>query len=153
MVRGGPGPRGPPWIRPCHCPILLELETNEVEKGPGLWKFNNSLLEKEGFKDKLRIKVEELIQKYLTPAQNWENIKFEISQFAHEQAIARERKAKLLKCLDELAVLRDEQCFSLENTTDRQVELQESFNSYYEEKIRGTIFRSRARWYTEREKY
>ena len=52
-------------IAPDHKSIYLNLEIkNEFKRGPGLWKFNNTLLEDKHFKEFVTIKYPQILEKY-----------------------------------------------------------------------------------------
>ena len=51
-----------------------------------------------------------------------------------------------------LKSLEDELATSFEDASDQVAETQRKINSYYEKRTKGTIFRSRARWYGEGER-
>ena len=50
-----------PGFRSDHSIIMINVVLNEINGGPGLWKFNTTLLENEGFVDKLKIVIDESI--------------------------------------------------------------------------------------------
>ena len=83
-----------PGFRSDHSLIRLDLRFETFERGPGFWKMNTTLLENQGFVDKLKIVVEDSLHYSTTlkDDQIWENLKFEISQFCKEQAEFRARE-------------------------------------------------------------
>ena len=66
-----------------HSAIFLHLKSDELkqDKGPGFWKFNNSLLEDFRYVNKLRENIYEYREKYINVEDlglKWDLIKMEI---------------------------------------------------------------------------
>ena len=73
-----------------HSAITLHLKTEDLmqPKGPGFWKFNNSLLEDEGYTSKLRQNLPLFREKYADLVDlglKWDVIKMEIRAWIHDQ--------------------------------------------------------------------
>ena len=69
-----------------HSAIFLQLKSDELkqDKGPGFWKFNNSLLEDSRYVKKLRENIYECREKYTNVEDlglKWDLIKMEIRGF------------------------------------------------------------------------
>ena len=69
-------------IAPDHKSVFLNIEVkNEFTRGPGLWKFNNTLLEDENYKDLLEFYYLQILTKYPEVVDKqllWELIKMEL---------------------------------------------------------------------------
>ena len=44
--------------------LSMSLESNETKRGPGFWKFNNSLLTDKCYTEMIRKQISEFIDKY-----------------------------------------------------------------------------------------
>ena len=76
-----------PSLASDHSPIAIALSSNiHIEKGPGLWKFNNSLIFDQKYVDTLKLHIIKQ-QELLALEQNyddqfkWEILKYEIRNF------------------------------------------------------------------------
>ena len=134
-------------------------EDQGVPRGPGFWKFNNSLLENEEFVTKLKFLILNAKEKYREVTDKrlfWEMIKMEIRIFSIRFA---KRKAKekrdmefeLLRKLQDLNARIDAapEGSPLANEAKK---IKIKLDQMAEEKTRGCIVRSRARWYESGEK-
>ena len=69
-------------ITPDHKSLYLNLEIkNEFKRGPGLWKFNNTLLEDKNYKQFVTIKYPQILEKYSEVTEKqmlWELIKMDL---------------------------------------------------------------------------
>ena len=149
-----------PNIYSDHSAVLLSISFSEHEprRGPGFWKFNNSLLSDTKYVELLNFLIPEFAKKHQGTVDKglfWEMIKMEIRAFTIRFS---KRKAKSK---------RDEECALLSEMIKLQCKLQtkysDSLRSELERiktklskiasvKTRGTIIRSRARWYEHGEK-
>ena len=82
-----------------HSAILLHIKSVELkqEKGPGFWKFNQSLLQDEAYVSKLRTELEWFKQKYIDvddQSLRWDLIKMEIRGFTVKYSKNKARKRK-----------------------------------------------------------
>ena len=50
-----------------HCQIHLTLEALNQQRGPGLWKFNDSLLKDENYSTLIHLYIVDTIQRYAVP--------------------------------------------------------------------------------------
>ena len=64
--------------------ITLEFEMNDQRQGPGIWKFNDTLLENENFCKLVSDKIQNIKTRYvyMDAFDLWELIKFEIRNTA-----------------------------------------------------------------------
>ena len=82
-----------------HSAIFIHIKTAELkqEKGPGFWKFNQSLLQDEIYVSTLRAELESFKQKYLDVEDlnlRWDLIKMEIRGFTVKYSKTKARKRK-----------------------------------------------------------
>ena len=97
-------------IAPDHKSIYLNLEIkNEFKRGPGLWKFDNTLLEDENFKEFVTIKYLQILEKYSEVTKKqllWELIKMELRsetiKYSKEKRFKLRNKEDLQSKLQEL---------------------------------------------------
>ena len=90
-------------IAPDHKSIYLNLEIkNEFKRGPGLWKFSNTLLEDENYKEFVTIKYPQILEKYSEVTEKqllWELIKMELR--SETIKYSKEKRFKLLRNKEE----------------------------------------------------
>ena len=148
-------------IAPDHKAIRLFLKFENKKKGPGLWKFNNSLLNDDTFVNLITTNYPIICRKYayLTNLKlKWEMIKMEIRSLTIPYA---KNKAKNVRTLEKQLESRIE---SLENKieanpddgTDAEQQeyerLKTELRRIYEERADGAILRSKIRWIEHGEK-
>ena len=131
-----------PGFRSDHSIIGLILEPTEIDRGVGYWKFNNLSIEDKEFVKQITDEVDNCIQENRNQNAQviWENIKLKIATFSGKYAStkAKARRQKLAELQNELQVLRDEQCFSLIDTTVRQRQIQSEIEQIYEAKTESS---------------
>ena len=147
-----------PSVATDHSAITLSISGfKEMEKGPGLWKFNNSLIFDQNYITKLKnhihsLKVDTSLDNNLDKQMKWEFIKYSIRIFTikYSKGKAKEQKDKKQKLEQTLATL------ELDLSTSMNYQLYESCKNELEEiydKIAdGVKIRSRCDWYEEGEK-
>jgi len=142
-----------------HSAITLHLQSKEyVQRGPGFWKINNSLLSDERFVQDLSSKITEFKTKhdYLDDkGLYWDMIKMEVRGFCVQYTKIKNRerrntKKHLQRQIDHLMN---------QLKTDRTKENKEEFyrlraeyNAIAEYRTKGAIIRSRIRWHENGEK-
>ena len=144
-----------PNIHSDHSALALSVlfDESELPRGPGFWKFNNSLLSDTNYVQLLTFQFPEFAKKHQQVKDkglHWEMIKMEIRAFTIKFS---KKKAKRK---------RDEEIALLSEMTKIQTELQTSYSDSLKIELdrvksklskiatvrtRGTIVRSRARWY------
>ena len=83
-----------------HSPIYLEIKPlNDILRGLGYWKFNNSLNEDATYVSKTKNLIGDIVSSFSEnddPRMNWEFLKYKIKQFTqtYSKGKARERRAK-----------------------------------------------------------
>ena len=79
-----------------HSAIEITISTSETKRGPGIWHFNNGLLQDSVFIEQLKLHVNDIKRKFshLNAMELWELLKFEIAQFCREISEDKARKLK-----------------------------------------------------------
>ena len=146
-----------PGIQSDHSFIALSVVYTPIKRGPGYWKFNNSLLQDDTFVEIINeiIRVDAANPNAADPSLRWETLKFKFRQaaikYSKEKAFERRRKEKAL--LLQIAYLEHQLFFTDSDETRSQLKIaQTALLSYYDYKLQGTIIRSRVRWVEEGEK-
>ena len=92
-----------------HSMIYIDIVTDESKRGPGIWKFNNKLLEDPKFIAEIKDMINQLKSNYgyMSGFNMWELIKFEIKQFSRDWAVnvclqEKERRMALYEKMCEL---------------------------------------------------
>ena len=91
-----------PSVKSDHSPILVSFKNlDEYKKGPGLWKFNNSLLQNEEFCTLLNDKIDNFFLDYnniIDHQIRWELLKFEIRSFSitFSKTLAKDKRKRKL---------------------------------------------------------
>ena len=160
-----------PGYRSDHSVVECTLNLQHQPKGPGLWKFNNSLLRdekyvseirqciletKEQYKDKSIPETDEMLTHYQIPDKLlFEMLKLEIrgktiAYSAAKKKVLNEQEDRLDKKIDQLHKMYAENPSNdnLRLLTEAQNELQ----GVRERRIEGIITRAKARWHLEGEK-
>ena len=140
-----------------HSVVNLDINISNEIRGPGFWKFNNSLL-----KDSQYLKfISDLINNvkctyiYKDAPFTWEFMKYSIrkSTIAYSKAKARERRNSEKDVLKEITHLEKMLVQSRSDLIlDRLRDARNRLQTIYDLKIQGIIVRSRARWVEEGER-
>ena len=152
-----------PSITPDHKMIYLNLSLpHNTKRGPGFWKFNNTLLNDEEYTFKIRELVPRLREKYANLEEKrlvWELIKMEIREntisFAKRKpralSLREEEISKRLEELDE-TICNSNNLLNIDYIFKEYDALKPEINSVYENKGKAAIFRSKCRWVEEGER-
>ena len=95
-----------------HKAVVLDLKILSEKCGPGLWKFNNSLVEDNEYVELIEENYAAILEKYSDLKDNrlkWELIKMEIRRLTisyskHKEKQRRIRETELQKCLEALEI-------------------------------------------------
>ena len=148
-------------IAPDHKSIFLNIEIkNEFARGPGLWKFNNTLLEDENYKELIEFYYPQILVKYreITDKQLlWELRKMELR--AKTIKYSKEKRSKLRneeKALqEELQELDGKICnkdaFDQE-TLEKYEAAKDKLKRIHDTRGKEAIFRSKTKWFEQGEK-
>ena len=138
-----------------HSPVLLTLDKNkENNRGRGLWKFNNSLLQKEEFKQGIKNTISSTLNENSSsnPHLQWEILKYEVRKYSIKYSKEQSNRKKIDKRNHEKIVQTFE---SNPNESMQQEEYEHSkawLETWYSESTKGAILRSKAEWYENGEK-
>ena len=146
-----------PSIAPDHRAIYISLSwTTEKSRGPGLWKFNNTLLKDEHYVSKIRETYSRTRAFYpnLTDARLlWEMLKMETraATIAYSKKKAKATTNRELEIRRQLEILDRNICDNFNSPNIAHIlneyeDLKMELQSIYEEKGRAAIFRSKCRW-------
>ena len=149
---------------PDHKAVKLKLNGSNNKRGPGLWKFNNSLLDDEDYVTLIRENYSPISEKYSGQEDKrlkWELVKMELRGLTIPYAInkaknIRRKERDLQKRLDDL-----DQSISSGSGADSHREngleaehnqLKQELCLIYENRGKGSIVRSKTRWIEQGEK-
>ena len=146
-----------PAITPDHNAIFISLTLpNKCPRGPGFWKFNNTLLKDPQYIDKIRYTYTQACAYYghLTDRRLfWEMIKMEIrsamiTYSKKESKSIRNRERELIRKLDDLdgTTCNNFSSPHIDGVLREYDELTAELQSIYEEKGKQAIFRAKCRW-------
>ena len=148
-------------IAPDHKSVFLSAEIkSEFKRGPGLWKFNNTLLEDKNYKELIMFYYPQIVEKHseVTDKQLlWELIKMELRSKTIKYSKQKRREIKDIEITlqTRLQDLDNKICNS--NTLDK--EILDSYEAAKEElkrihELRGheVMFRSKMKWIEQGEK-
>ena len=142
-----------PAIYSDHSPVTLKFKFHSVQRGNGLWKFNNSLLENEAYVTEMTQCLETWINKY-SQIENkqllWELMKFEIRNYTIDfsKKLARKNRETEQNLVDRAAQLEDTVALLPDSdvTWLEYENLKSEIRKLAENKVRGQIVRSRVQW-------
>ena len=146
-----------PAIAPDHNAISISLTLpNKCPRGPGFWKFNNTLLKDPQYIDKIRYTYTEARKYYghFTDRRLfWEMIKMEIRSATimyskNKSKSIRNREQELIRKLDHLdgTICNNFSSPRIDGVLREYHELKTELQSIYEEKGKQAIFRAKCRW-------
>ena len=146
-----------PSVRSDHSPILLIFKNfDQFTKGPGLWKFNNSLLQNEEFCIQLNENIDKVIEDFEDIADHqlkWELLKFKIRCFAikFSKKLAKEKRKRKLTLEN---VIKDYEAKGAGSVhlRNKYLEAKNDLEFILENEARGSIIRSKCLSYEQGEK-
>jgi len=144
---------------PDHSAVTVHFEPqNACKRGPGFWRFNNTLLNDKTYTDTMKLKIDDARAKYSEIEDKrllWDLIKMEIRSFTmyYSKMKAKERKK------DELSAEKQTNSYIQQYESNPSQENWCKYNRAKEKldeirhlKVKGSIIRSRCRWHEEGEK-
>ena len=138
-----------------HSALILTICFDEetAPRGPGYWRFNNSLLSDNEYVALLRSKIPEFVEKYKEVEGKgffWEMVKMEIRgltvRFSKLKAKRNRDKEKLLTSRFAQLSAKLQTVYSEDDKAELE-RIKIKLSDFQTEKTRGAIIRSRARWY------
>ena len=138
-----------------HSALSLSIisEEKEVKRGPGFWKFNNSLLTDKDYTELISQKIPEFASKYREVTDKgllWEMIKMEIraATILFSKRKARQKRDAEKKLLEKFNRLQDQIRANFNEVTKAEIDrVKNKLAKIVAKKTQGTIVRSRTRWY------
>lgn len=140
-----------------HSFIEMKIIFDNIERGPGVWILNNTLLDNEEYVSKINSIIDESKKCPLFEREIlvwWDNLKYQIKKFSQvfSKRIAKEKNAEYYCLQNKIERL----CMRIANGDDVNIELYENLKLelrvFEEEKCKGAILRSKAFWATENDK-
>ena len=149
-------------IAPDHKAVRLKLKISNCSRGPGLWKFNNSLLEDENYVNLIKDNYPKIKEKYIDIEDKrlkWELIKMEIRSLTIPYSKNKAKKSRYVEKaiqnrLDEIDVLitNSNGLQNIDSELKEYERLKRDLQDIYDSRGKGAIFRSKVRWTEEGEK-
>ena len=138
-----------------HRALYLCVITTPFERGTGYWKMNTQLLHKQEYVDMMRAEIEKPIEAthQKNPSRKWEKLKTRIKQAT--VAFSRRNAAEDKLVISQLSEKVNEYESNLPLNREEDEMLERTKTELEEktlERIRGVMFRSKAKWYEEGEK-
>lgn len=133
-----------------HCIVSMEAKIRTNSRGPGFWRFDNTLLADDDFVKGMKDTITLALQEDLSdPNANWEWTKYKIREFSIAYVVTRNREQKaIVTSLEKrLKFLFDKH--NLTDTPDTVSEVQSikrQLAEILQEKANKTIFRAKAHW-------
>ena len=140
-----------------HAFVEMKVIFDNVERGPGVWILNNTLLDNEEYVSKVIKIIEESKQCPLFETETliwWDNLKYKIKKFSQvfSKRIAKEKNAKYYTLQNKIERI----CIRIAEGDNVNIEQYENLklelSVLEEEKCKGAILRSKAYWATENDK-
>ncbi|CAC5409050.1 unnamed protein product [Mytilus coruscus] len=129
----------------------MKVDFSNVERGPGVWIFNNSFLKDELFTDKIkRIFAEEIGSDFYmsNPLIWWDNLKFTIKRLS--QIYGKEKQKDLnreyYKLQNKIQELSVKSANSIQINSEQFLELKTQLEDIETYKCKGAILRSKSQW-------
>ena len=146
-----------PSIAPDHNAIFISLScVNETPRGPGFWKFNNTLLKDESYVSIVRETYTNTLRYYEQVSDKcllWELIKMEIrnttiSYTKHKAKMSRDRAKDIRQQLEQLdeIICKDFFASDINQVLQCYDSLKSELQSLYEDKGKHAMFRAKCRW-------
>ncbi|KAJ8034074.1 hypothetical protein HOLleu_24500 [Holothuria leucospilota] len=141
-----------------HCFCILVIIPVQMTRGPGIWKFDNSLLDGTIYVSNMKNCIIDSLKEVGShnPAVSWEFVKCKIRKFSmvyskEKAKLRRRREYELLKII---STLEHQLLFNPSVAVSFQLKKAnlELLDYYHDFKLRGTITRSKARWVEDGEK-
>ena len=148
-----------------HSMISLRLSIHSNHREPGFWKLNTSLLSDIEYVNLVKATIQETVDEYksdatVNPALLWEMIKLKVREKSIYSATSKKAatKKKEVELEKKIAMLQKQIDNSNNNNNnpehvkDKMKALKDEWQQIIEHRTRGTIIRSKTRWYNESEK-
>ena len=133
--------------------LFLSPEKTKDQRGPGFWKFNNSLLTDKEYTKLISKKIPEFASKYHEVTDKgllWEMIKMEIraATILFSKRKAKENRNEERNLLEKFNCLQEQIRSTFDEAKKAEIDrVKSKLAKVIAKKTQGTIVRSRARWY------
>ena len=144
-----------------HSFVFLHVILEDNKRGPGLWKFNNSLLYDRSYTEGINEQIESMLEREIEtddPSLKWESVKVGLIEYskwfsrkkAHQTKVERELLERKLKASNKrLAIINlnsDRAIRIIEKLNDRIDAIKEKLNAMSRQRCQGAMLRSRITW-------
>ena len=137
-----------------HCAVKLFIQSEALNKkpGPGFWKFNCSFLENEAYVNELKENIKAYRNKYdylEDKGLKWDLLKMEMRSFTIAYTKKKPEKEKTEKLLQEQLnnlLAQSEHCKNYPALRIKIQTVQSRLKRITEQKVKGAMIRSKARW-------
>ena len=144
-----------PGIKTDHRAFYVVVDLCPFERGAGFWKFNSSLLSDKDFLDGMSTELERTITSTgsKTPLERWEIIKVRVKKFTQNFSRSKAQQSTIvIGNLSEKVTEYETSMPLSEKDEELLLKTKQELEEKLEEKVRGSKFRSKVRWYEEGEK-
>ena len=144
-----------------HLSVSLKLKICDENRGPGIWKINNSIVNDTEYKALINQTIENCktlqASENLSPQNIWEKVKIDIREVTQSYSRNKSKRVKsrcvlLENRLSSLHKLQDETNESNENLTTEIMNIETELNAIYQNRAIGAQIRARAQWVEQGEK-
>lgn len=140
-----------------HNSIRMILQTDKLERGPGFWKLNTSLLQDKDYVDAIKRVIVETVNlnTEVDPQLLWETIKLQCrgESIKYSSRIRKNKRNKVHKLEKRIQELEQNAIIPTNPTEIEQIKkLKQELDKEIESYTKGSFIRSRARWQEEGER-
>ena len=136
-----------------HSPVFCSfVNSTEFHKGPGNWKFNNSLIFDRNFIKEMKCFIHDTKKRLVTDdifdkQSQWEILKYEIQKFTihYSKVIAKEKRKKQHELESKFKIL--EKSLSCNKNIEEYHKCKTVLDEVYENIAEGVKIRSKCQWY------
>ena len=150
-----------PVVTGDHNAVTVILKNKEVTSGPGFWKFNSSLLTQNDYCENVRKIIQDAILEKNNSSMSWrdawELCKIRIKEYSINFCKNKKIKKDDVILLENKLKILNEKMFDKDNEhikgiIDEYEKITEQLEKIYKAKCKGSIIRSRVKWFEEGEK-
>ena len=133
-----------------HSLVFMEFDTKGVDRGPGIWKLNNRLLQNEEYIHMMRNLIKEQInvcnKAKLKRSKTWETVKFHCAEKSKNFAVHKQREKKCLLNNLRLYMEKQEDDKFLYASEDALQVVLAKIKELENEEVQSSVFHSRCTW-------
>ena len=140
-----------------HTFVIMNFNLCNIERGPGIWVLNNSLLSNEEYVKRVRDIISEAVEckLYTTePLVWWDNLKYKIKKISQifSKNLAKEKRKEFYYIQNKIQRLCAMHADGVNIDITKLENLKLELKNYELEKCKGAVLRSKAIWATEGDK-